>query len=379
MKRTGPVVFALVLVVLQSAFGSDRKLVAEGDYSAQVQDHIRPLSHWKLWHLSDGGYEVVDSSTNSSSVQRFRFDAHFAPIGYSKEQGPVVASIPNLPQVPGFSVACEYKTKELRCDADWSDGRKSSASIPAQSPYVVIGEFYDLDVAWFMTSVVHLASSRGAKDGVVNVYALTGGTKPYEIGLKADRPMKVTFVKEEAAEVSGKTQLVKEYRSNLGVFRESAQGLVVSVSKGAEHSGFVVANYKEYEAFAVPSDGAPLSEGITAMPTESDAVPDSATASQERRMQVSGGVMQGLLVHRVAPIYPDSAKQSGIQGKVVLEATISAEGNIVDLKPVSGPTELIAAAIAGVQQWKYKPYRVSGQPVEVEISITVDFMQSTER
>jgi protein TonB len=376
MKRTGPVFFALVLAVAQNAFGGERRLVAEGDYSVRVQDEIKPVSHWKLWRLSDGGYEVVDTRTmNSSFVQRFRFDAHFTPIGYIIEHGPVAVPLPNFREVPGGSLACSYKAKELRCDAE-SDGRKSTASMPAQPPYVVIGEFYGLDFPWFMTGLLHLASTSEAKDGVVNVYALTDGTKPDEIGLKLDGPMKVTFVKEETAEVLGKTQLVREYKSNLGMLRESAQGLVVSVSRGGG-AEFVVANYKEYEPWAVLNETAALGEGITDMPAKPGPVPDSPAAIQRRH--VSSGVMQGLLVHRGEPIYPESAKQNHIQGEVMLDAVISTSGDIIDLKPISGPRELVTAAIIAVRQWKYRPYLVSGQPVEVETSIRVGFRLKTER
>jgi TonB family protein len=284
--------------------------------------------------------------------------------------------IPNFREVPGGSLACTYNAKELRCDDVDSDGRKSTASMPAQPPYVVIGEFYDLDFPWFMTGVLHLASTSEAKDGVVNVYALTDGPKPDEIGLKVDGPMKVTFVKEETAEVLGKTQLVKEYKSNLGMLRESGQGLVVSVSRGGG-AEFVVANYKEYEPWAVLNETAALGEGITDMPAKPGPVPDSLAAIQRRR--VSSGVIMGLLVDKIAPIYPESAKQNHIQGEVMLDAVISTSGDIIDLKPISGPRELLDAAIIAVRQWKYKPYRVSGQPVEVETSIRVRFVLPKER
>jgi hypothetical protein len=92
----------------------------------------------------------------------------------------------NLPTIPGWTISCLYKPRELSCDAESSEGQKSKASIPANPPYVVIGEFYDLDFGWFMTGIVRLATSANA-NGNVNVYALTDGAKLGELGLKPDR------------------------------------------------------------------------------------------------------------------------------------------------------------------------------------------------
>jgi TonB family protein len=81
----------------------------------------------------------------------------------------------------------------------------------------------------------------------------------------------------------------------------------------------------------------------------------------------------GLLVHKVAPVYPESARQNRVQGTVVFGAVIDKNGRIAELKPVSGPKELIPAAMGAVQQWRYKPYFLEGQPVAVETQIVVNF------
>jgi TonB family protein len=93
-------------------------------------------------------------------------------------------------------------------------------------------------------------------------------------------------------------------------------------------------------------------------------------------VRISQGVSQGLLIHRVQPIYPRSARQYHVQGAVILRAVISKDGRIEDLTPISGPKELIPAAVAAVQQWRYKPYLLEGQPVEVETQIVVRFQLS---
>jgi len=83
--------------------------------------------------------------------------------------------------------------------------------------------------------------------------------------------------------------------------------------------------------------------------------------------------MLGLLIHRVQPIYPDSAKQSKIEGVVVVDAIIDECGHVVEVNPISGPTELIPAAITAVKQWEYRPYNSSGQPVAVETQLRINF------
>lgn len=92
------------------------------------------------------------------------------------------------------------------------------------------------------------------------------------------------------------------------------------------------------------------------------AVGDSPIGNAEapKRVRVSQGVSQGLLIHRVQPVYPPEAESAGIQGTVVLHARISKEGRIVDLKLVSGPKELAPAAMGAVQQWRYRPYLLLG-------------------
>jgi periplasmic protein TonB len=94
------------------------------------------------------------------------------------------------------------------------------------------------------------------------------------------------------------------------------------------------------------------------------------------RVRVSSGVQSGLLVKRVQPNYPPLARQARIQGKVILQAQISKEGNIENLTLVSGHPMLAPAAIEAVKQWKYRPYLLNGEPVEVETQVEVNFTLS---
>jgi protein TonB len=103
------------------------------------------------------------------------------------------------------------------------------------------------------------------------------------------------------------------------------------------------------------------------------AVPKVATP---QRVRVSQGVTQGLLIRKVTPTYPPLARQARIQGQVVLQAEISKDGAIQNLHLISGHPMLAPAAIEAVKQWRYKPYILNGEPVEVETQITVNFSLS---
>jgi periplasmic protein TonB len=90
-------------------------------------------------------------------------------------------------------------------------------------------------------------------------------------------------------------------------------------------------------------------------------------------LKVSWGVMAGNLLAKTLPQYPAIAKAAHIQGIVVLQATISKGGSIQDLRVVSGPPMLQQAAMDAVRSWRYRPYLLNGEPVEVETTINVVF------
>jgi protein TonB len=94
---------------------------------------------------------------------------------------------------------------------------------------------------------------------------------------------------------------------------------------------------------------------------------------QAKPRPVSSGVMAGMLVHKVIPTYPAIGRAVRAQGTVQLQATISRDGTIENLRAVSGPPMLQQAAIDAVKQWRYRPYLLNGEPVEVETTVNVDF------
>jgi protein TonB len=87
-------------------------------------------------------------------------------------------------------------------------------------------------------------------------------------------------------------------------------------------------------------------------------------------------MMEGMILRRVQPVYPEAARKMRIQGPVVLQAIISKEGRIEHLQVVSGHPFLVKAAAEAVQQWRYRPYVLNGEAVEVETLVTVNFVLS---
>ncbi len=90
-------------------------------------------------------------------------------------------------------------------------------------------------------------------------------------------------------------------------------------------------------------------------------------------LKVSQGVSQGLLVKRVQPIYPSQALQMRLEGTVLLQANITKEGKISNLKVLKGDNVLAKAAIDAVKQWTYNPYLLNGEPVDIQTQMSITF------
>ncbi len=117
--------------------------------------------------------------------------------------------------------------------------------------------------------------------------------------------------------------------------------------------------------------GTPPSHGSAAVQQAA-----SGVSSANERVVLSADAKQ-VVTHSVEPSYPTLAKQMKVQGSVVLQALIGKEGTIQDLQILSGPQILSSAAREAVMQWRFKPYYQSGQAIETEAKITVNFTIST--
>lgn len=91
------------------------------------------------------------------------------------------------------------------------------------------------------------------------------------------------------------------------------------------------------------------------------------------KVRVSSGVAEGRLIRQVKPEYPALAVRARIQGTVVLQAVIGKDGMVQNLRAMSGPPLLIESAMNAVRQWRYQPFYLNGQPVELETQVNVHF------
>jgi protein TonB len=118
---------------------------------------------------------------------------------------------------------------------------------------------------------------------------------------------------------------------------------------------------------------------MTGMAAGASAPPPNLVGSESaakpilQTMNVSQGVSQGLLIKKVQPSYPRNALTLRIEGSVELMETISKTGDITHIKILSGDPQLTRAAAEAVKQWKYKPYLLNGEPVEIQTQVTINF------
>jgi protein TonB len=99
----------------------------------------------------------------------------------------------------------------------------------------------------------------------------------------------------------------------------------------------------------------------------------STTAPAPKRTRVPARIAEANLVYDVAPKYPPEAGRERIEGIVVLMAVIGKDGAVRDVRVESGLPVLAQAAIEAVRQWRYRPYILNGEPVEIDSQITINF------
>jgi len=120
------------------------------------------------------------------------------------------------------------------------------------------------------------------------------------------------------------------------------------------------------------ADGVPGGVGIPASVFHPNP-PQVVQSAPPSKHVISGGVTEGMLLYKTTPVYPAIAKAAGVGGTIVLAATISKGGLIENLRVQSGPPMLRQAALDAVRNWRYRPYLLNNQPVEVETTVNVVF------
>jgi TonB family protein len=102
------------------------------------------------------------------------------------------------------------------------------------------------------------------------------------------------------------------------------------------------------------------------------AAPAGGAITSIDRVNLSSGLAVGMLLTKVQPVYPVDAKEAHVSGTVVLQAVIGRDGSLQDLRIMQAPSaSLAASALIAVSQWKYRPYLLNGNPVEVDTTINV--------
>ena len=111
-----------------------------------------------------------------------------------------------------------------------------------------------------------------------------------------------------------------------------------------------------------------------AVPVDLGKVIEAAPAVPKLSIPVSQGTTGGVLLHKVQPAYPAEARRLHMTGSVVMDATVNVEGQVDDLKLVSGDPLLSAAALDAVRKWRYSPYLLNGKPIPRQTRITISFI-----
>jgi protein TonB len=118
-----------------------------------------------------------------------------------------------------------------------------------------------------------------------------------------------------------------------------------------------------------------LSEAVNNAP-KVPVIAKSPEPTPVKRIRVASRVVEANLIHDVPPQYPPEAGRARLEGTVVLMALIGQDGSVKDVRVESGLPILAQAAIDAVKQWRYKPYLIDGEPVEVDSRITINFTLS---
>ena len=123
------------------------------------------------------------------------------------------------------------------------------------------------------------------------------------------------------------------------------------------------------------------SEPEMAAPKLAPAASNDAAVSSISKLPVAlparpkSELVPATLISRTAPVYPTIARQMGVSGAVLMNVTISPEGRVTAVRVISGAPQLRQAAISAVQQWRYKPAMLNGQPAESTAEVQINFMR----
>ena len=157
-----------------------------------------------------------------------------------------------------------------------------------------------------------------------------------------------------------------------GQIRNSNSGLVRNRDEAVPPGGLLVSENGK-EVFRLPPSGDENNRPSADQVQPASEVEADAAAHSQSAIEVPEATAQQELLHRVEPEYPEAARQQNIQGAVVLEIHIGADGSVREVSVVSGSPLLAQASTEAVKQWKFKPRVVNGHPAEMQTRVTFDF------
>jgi TonB family protein len=181
---------------------------------------------------------------------------------------------------------------------------------------------------------------------------------------------------EKADAISGDPMLVRSATDAMKKWKFKPylkDGHPVKVSTRMTYDFAFKDRVKDVSPDTTPTEPKPLSGAPSPTPSIVSSASPSLDSRSLQPVRVASAISQGMLIHRVTPIYPASARINHVQGTVLLQAVIGKDGHLKSLTVISGPEELRSAAIGAVQQWRYRPYMKEGEPVDVSTTITVNF------
>jgi TonB family protein len=322
--------------------------------------------------------QLQSKSTAADSSHAFREAQHSAPEFAAYEAAPVVGptNAPTLSHTPTFGALDEA---EFRA----SQGSKKLLIAAAVIALAVLGYFgyekFSPETATPTPTTQRVVAPEPAQAPLAQpepvaqpaattssvATSVTTPTNPNSRGNVAAKNSgaKAAAVPDKAAGTNSNTPKLSESSDDAPLKFAAPAPVHVKPGVSSTHRAEDVA--APSIAVAIPNDSQLSGLMASATPT----LPKQSLGS----VRISQGVSQGLLIKRVPPQYPAAAKATHTQGEVRIEATINKEGLVVNPKVLRGDAILAHAALQAVRQWRYKPYYLDGQPVEIQTEITINF------
>ncbi len=371
-----------------------KKLVAIDFPAAPPASPVPSLSMAEL--LGDELTAPARSSAGSSVQEPVKHESEvFAPV-----ESPVRSSLSSFGSLSGGAslTPAQSQHAELfgsRLDAAIGESSASEAA-PRQSSFLLIAACIFVAFAVAVGGAFYFRQQIGLqKPGTANPSAsnrANGSSTEQPFAVQASQPAPSLSATQPTVTVPGTTVTVSA-ADPAPTGKSSAAAAISPAAKAPPRSSvtsdMVASTLNAHpvssshadtsQADAAPSLGlgAGDASAAVALPTvpSSDGVasPPPPVVVPEGPVKVGGEVKEPHLITLKQPVYPTVAKQAHIQGNVVISTQIDKVGNVVHMQVISGPTMLRQAALDALRQWKYAPSTLNGQPISIEMQVTLKF------